>query len=44
MSRKSINIKKNTQDKLKMCKMTDTERYSDVIKRLLDKYEEELLQ
>lgn len=44
MSRKSINIKKNTQDKLNQCKKKDTERYTDVIERLLDMYEMELLQ
>ena len=43
MCRKSINIQKNTQDKLKMCKKTDRERYAKVIERLLDNYEEELL-
>ena len=43
MSRKSININKNIYNKVKRCKIKDTERFAEVIKRLLDKYEKELL-
>ena len=43
MSRKAINISKNIYNKVKMCKITDTERFAQVITRLLDKYEKELM-
>jgi len=44
MSRKSININKNVYNKIMNCKLNDTERFAEVITRLLDKYEKELLQ
>lgn len=43
MNRKSINISKTIHNKVKRCKTKDTEFFSQVIERLLDKYEEELL-
>lgn len=43
MSRKSINIDKNVHNKVKQCKIKDTERFAEVITRLLDKYEKELI-
>jgi hypothetical protein len=43
MSRKSININKNIYNKVKRCKIKDTEYFSEVITRLLDKYEKELI-
>lgn len=43
MSRKTINISKTVRNKIKKCKIKDTERFAEVIARLLDKYEKELL-
>jgi len=43
MSRKTVNLNKNIHNKLKQCKLKDTERFAEVIARLLDKYEKELL-
>lgn len=43
MSRKTINITKKVHNKIKKCKIKDTERFAEVIARLLDKYEKELL-
>lgn len=43
MSRKTINVNKKIYNKLKRCKIKDTERYAQVITRLLSKYEKELL-
>jgi predicted CopG family antitoxin len=43
MSRKTINVHKNIYDKVERCKLKDTERFAQVIKRLLDKYEKELI-
>ena len=43
MSRKTININKNVYNKVKRCKIKDTERFSEVITRLLNKYEKELI-
>lgn len=44
MSRKTINLNKNIYNKVKRCKIKDTERFAEVITRLLDKYEKELLE
>ena len=43
MSRKTININKKTHNNIKKCKIKDTERFAEVITRLLDKYEKELI-
>ena len=43
MNRKSISLTKNTRNKLKRCKQADTERYAEVINRLLDKYENKVI-
>lgn len=43
MTRKGIAIRKMAYQQLKDCKIEDTERTSNVLRRLLDKYEEELL-
>ena len=44
MSRKTINVNKNIYNKIKRCKIKDTERFAEVIVRLLDKYEGELME
>ena len=43
MTRKGIAIRKIAYSQLKDCKIKDTERTANVLRRLLDKYELELL-
>lgn len=43
MTRKGIAIRKIAYEQLKDCKIKETERTANVIVRLLDKYEKELL-
>ena len=43
MSSKSVNVDKNVHKKLIQCKKEPTERLTDVVDRLLDKHEKELL-
>lgn len=43
MNRKSININKTVYNKVKQCKIKDTERFAEAIERMLNKYEKELM-
>ena len=43
MNRKAIVFKKNTKNKLEMCKRHNNESISEVITRLTNKYGKELL-